>query len=40
MAKAKISGKGKGKQSRGGGAKTGKVKELTAEEMQRGMIKL
>ena len=38
MAKSKSSGKGKGKQSVG--AKTGKVKELTALEMQQGMIKM
>jgi len=38
MARTKGSGKGKGKQSVG--AKTDKVKELTAEEMQQGMIKM
>ena len=36
--KSKSSGKGKGKQSVG--AKTGKVKELTAEEMQQGIIQM
>ena len=36
--KSKSSGKGKGKQPVG--AKPGKVKELTAEEMQQGMINM
>jgi hypothetical protein len=40
MAKGKNSGKGKGKKSAGGGGKASNVKELTAEEMQKGMIKL
>ena len=38
MVNAKSSGKGKGEKSVA--AKTGKVKELTAEEMQQGMIKM
>ena len=38
MARKQSSGKGKGKQSVG--AKPGKVKELTAEEMQQGMINM
>ena len=38
MARKQSSGKGKGKKSVG--AKPGKVKELTAEEMQEGMIKM